>query len=152
MPICLISCKRITIAGKSTIAKLLFRFYDVKQGSILIDGQDIRDVTQSSLREMLGLVPQDCLLFNNTIGFNIKYGKPNASDDDVRRVAAGAQIDTFIESQPLKYDTTVGERGLRLSGGEKQRIAIARTLLRDPPIIILDEATASLVRYLCLHS
>ena len=131
-------------AGKSTIARLLFRFYDVSGGSISIDGQDIRDVTQESLRAAIGMVPQDTVLFNDTIAYNIRYGRPDASDADVREAADVAQIAEFVESLPQKYATEVGERGLKLSGGEKQRVAIARTVLKSPPILILDEATSAL--------
>ncbi len=131
-------------AGKSTISRLLYRFYDVIEGRVTIDDQDIRDVTQQSLRAAIGMVPQDTVLFNDTIAYNIRYGRPDASDADVRRAAELAQIHTFIESLPKGYDTPVGERGLKLSGGEKQRVAIARTSLKGPPILILDEATSAL--------
>ncbi len=131
-------------AGKSTISRLLYRFYDVIEGRITIDGQDLRDVTQSSLRASIGMVPQDTVLFNDTIAYNIRYGRPDATDEEVRRAAELAQIGTFIESLPKGYDTPVGERGLKLSGGEKQRVAIARTILKGPPILILDEATSAL--------
>jgi ABC-type transport system involved in Fe-S cluster assembly fused permease/ATPase subunit len=131
-------------AGKSTISRLLFRFYDVAGGRILIDGQDIRDVTQSSLRSSVGMVPQDTVLFNDTVRYNIRYGRWDASDADVEQAAALAQIDTFIRSTPKGYQTEVGERGLKLSGGEKQRVAIARTILKAPPILVLDEATSAL--------
>ncbi|NND49485.1 MAG: ABC transporter ATP-binding protein/permease, partial [Rhizobiales bacterium] len=131
-------------AGKSTIARLLFRFYDATGGKILIDGQDIRDVTQDSLRAAIGMVPQDTVLFNDTIGYNIRYGRPQASDAEVEEAAKLAQIHDFITSLPAGYDTEVGERGLKLSGGEKQRVAIARTILKAPPILILDEATSAL--------
>jgi ATP-binding cassette, subfamily B, heavy metal transporter len=131
-------------AGKSTISRLLFRFYDVGGGRILIDGQDIRDVTQSSLRAAIGIVPQDTVLFNDTVRYNIHYGRWDASDAEVERAAALAQIDTFIRSTPKGYETEVGERGLKLSGGEKQRVAIARTILKGPPILVLDEATSAL--------
>ncbi|EXL03918.1 ABCB family ABC transporter ATP-binding protein/permease [Aquamicrobium defluvii] len=131
-------------AGKSTISRLLFRFYDVQSGAILIDGQDVRDVTQQSLRAAIGMVPQDTVLFNDTIAYNIRYGRIDASDEEVRRAAELAQIGSFIESLPEGYDTMVGERGLKLSGGEKQRVAIARTILKAPPILILDEATSAL--------
>ena len=131
-------------SGKSTIARLLYRFFDVTSGSVSIDGIDIRDLTQESLRAAIGVVPQDTVLFNDTIGYNIRYGRPNASDEDVRHAARLAHIDHFIESLPDGYDTLVGERGLKLSGGEKQRIAIARTVLKNPPILILDEATSQL--------
>jgi ABC-type transport system involved in Fe-S cluster assembly fused permease/ATPase subunit len=133
-----------TGAGKSTISRLLYRFYDVTGGSITIDGQDLRDVTQESLRSAIGMVPQDTVLFNDTIGYNIEYGRPGASSDDVRAAAAMAQVGPFIEALPKGYDTPVGERGLKLSGGEKQRVAIARTILKAPSILILDEATSAL--------
>jgi ATP-binding cassette subfamily B protein len=133
-----------TGAGKSTISRLLYRFYDVTGGSITIDGQDLRDVTQESLRSAIGMVPQDTVLFNDTIGYNIEYGRPGASDEDVRAAAAMAQVGPFIETLPKGYDTPVGERGLKLSGGEKQRVAIARTILKAPSILILDEATSAL--------
>ena len=131
-------------AGKSTISRLIFRFYDIQKGAIRIDGQDIRDVTQESLRAAIGMVPQDTVLFNDTIRYNIRYGRPGATDEEVRRAAELAQIGPFIESLPAGYDTLVGERGLKLSGGEKQRVAIARTILKAPPILILDEATSAL--------
>ncbi len=131
-------------AGKSTISRLLFRFYDVSEGRILIDGQDLRDVRQESLRAAIGMVPQDTVLFNDTIGYNIRYGRWGADEEAVVRAAAMAQIGEFIESLPEGYDTPVGERGLKLSGGEKQRVAIARTILKAPPILILDEATSAL--------
>ncbi|MHA6643257.1 ABCB family ABC transporter ATP-binding protein/permease [Mesorhizobium sp. A623] len=131
-------------AGKSTISRLLFRFYDVQQGSVLIDGQDVRGVTQESLRAAIGMVPQDTVLFNDTIAYNIRYGRVDASEDDVRQAARLAQIDPFIERLPDGYRSMVGERGLKLSGGEKQRVAIARTILKAPPILILDEATSAL--------
>ncbi len=131
-------------AGKSTVSRLLFRFYDVQSGKILIDGQDIRDVTQESLRAEIGMVPQDTVLFNDTIAYNIRYGRMSAPPEEVRRAADLAQIGGFIERLPDGYDTTVGERGLKLSGGEKQRVAIARTILKAPPILILDEATSAL--------
>lgn len=131
-------------AGKSTISRLLFRFYDVTDGAITIDGQDLRDVTQDSLRHAIGIVPQDTVLFNDTIGYNIRYGRPDASDDEVAMAAKLASIDGFIDTVPGGYDAMVGERGLKLSGGEKQRVAIARTLLKNPPILILDEATSAL--------
>jgi ABC-type transport system involved in Fe-S cluster assembly fused permease/ATPase subunit len=133
-----------TGAGKSTISRLLYRFYDVTGGSISIDGQDLRDVTQESLRSAIGMVPQDTVLFNDTIGYNIEYGRPGASTEDVRAAAAMAQVGPFIETLPKGYDTPVGERGLKLSGGEKQRVAIARTILKAPSILILDEATSAL--------
>ncbi|WP_188053161.1 ABCB family ABC transporter ATP-binding protein/permease [Sphingosinithalassobacter sp. CS137] len=131
-------------AGKSTLARLLFRFYDATGGRITIDGQDIRAVTQQSLRAAIGIVPQDTVLFNDTIGYNIAYGRDGATSDQVAAAARGAAIAGFIEALPDKYETRVGERGLKLSGGEKQRVAIARTLLKDPPILILDEATSAL--------
>ncbi|WBO22471.1 ABCB family ABC transporter ATP-binding protein/permease [Sphingomonas abietis] len=131
-------------AGKSTIARLLYRFYDLNGGRITIDGQDIAGVQQASLRAAIGIVPQDTVLFNDTIGYNIGYGRAGATDEDIRAAARGAAIDRFIESLPKGYAAEVGERGLKLSGGEKQRVAIARTLLKDPPILILDEATSAL--------
>jgi|tagenome__1003787_1003787.scaffolds.fasta_scaffold20981191_2 ABC-type transport system involved in Fe-S cluster assembly fused permease/ATPase subunit len=131
-------------AGKSTISRLLFRFYEVSDGRILIDGQDIRDVTQVSLRESIGMVPQDTVLFNDTIRYNIRYGRWEASDAEVEEAAKLAQIDGFIRMAPKGYETEVGERGLKLSGGEKQRVAIARTILKGPPILVLDEATSAL--------
>ncbi len=131
-------------AGKSTISRLLFRFYDIQQGAILIDGQDIRDVTQKSLRAAIGMVPQDTVLFNDTVAYNIRYGRVDASDAEVEKAAELAQIGDFIRKLPDGYRTMVGERGLKLSGGEKQRVAIARTLLKAPPILMLDEATSAL--------
>ncbi len=131
-------------AGKSTISRLLYRFYDVTGGRIEIDGQDIRDVTQNSLRSAIGMVPQDTVLFNDTIRYNIRYGRWEASDAEVEEAARHAQIDSFIRISPKGYETEVGERGLKLSGGEKQRVAIARTILKGPPILILDEATSAL--------
>jgi len=131
-------------AGKSTISRLLFRFYDVTGGRILIDGQDIRDVSQASLRAAIGMVPQDTVLFNDTIRYNIRYGRWEASDEEVEEAARLAQIDAFIRLSPHGYETEVGERGLKLSGGEKQRVAIARTILKAPPILLLDEATSAL--------
>ncbi|WP_346900733.1 ABC transporter ATP-binding protein/permease [uncultured Roseibium sp.] len=131
-------------AGKSTISRLLFRFYDVTGGQILIDGQDVRDVTQVSVRHAIGMVPQDTVLFNDTIAYNIRYGRPEATDEEVREAARMAQIHDFIERLPQGYASEVGERGLKLSGGEKQRVAIARTILKSPPILILDEATSAL--------
>jgi ATP-binding cassette subfamily B protein len=131
-------------AGKSTISRLLFRFYEVTGGRISIDGQDIRDVTQTSLRGAIGMVPQDTVLFNDTIRYNIRYGRWEASDAEVQAAAGLAQIDDFIRRSPKGYDTEVGERGLKLSGGEKQRVAIARTILKAPPILLLDEATSAL--------
>lgn len=133
-----------TGAGKSTIARLLFRFYDVTSGRISIDGQNIASVTQSSLRAAIGIVPQDMVLFNDTIGYNIGYGRQGASQAEIEDAARGASIHEFIASLPQGYETRVGERGLKLSGGEKQRVAIARTLLKNPPILILDEATSAL--------
>ena len=131
-------------AGKSTISRLLLRFYDVSSGRITIDGQDIRDITQASLRAAIGVVPQDTVLFNDTIFYNIKYGRHDATDEEVLEAARMAQIDDFVKTLPDGYDTMVGERGLKLSGGEKQRVAIARTILKAPPILILDEATSAL--------
>ena len=131
-------------AGKSTLARLLFRFYDVQAGKILIDGQNIQDVTQASLRKAIGIVPQDTVLFNDTIGYNIAYGDPSATIEEVQEAARAAQIDGFIKRLPDGYDTQVGERGLKLSGGEKQRVAIARTLLKKPAMLIFDEATSAL--------
>ncbi len=131
-------------AGKSTLSRLIFRFYDATSGRILIDGQDIRDVTQTSLRQAIGMVPQDTVLFNDTIRYNIRYGRWEASDEEVEEAARLAQIDAFIRMSPKGYETEVGERGLKLSGGEKQRVAIARTILKGPPILILDEATSAL--------
>jgi ATP-binding cassette, subfamily B, heavy metal transporter len=131
-------------AGKSTISRLLFRFYEVSGGRISIDGQDIRDVTQKSLRGAIGMVPQDTVLFNDTIRYNIRYGRWEASDAEVQEAAGLAQIDDFIRRSPKGYETEVGERGLKLSGGEKQRVAIARTILKAPPILLLDEATSAL--------
>ncbi|MEO9130802.1 MAG: ABC transporter ATP-binding protein/permease [Sphingomonas sp.] len=131
-------------AGKSTLARLMYRFYDLTGGRITIDGQDIAEVTQDSLRAAIGIVPQDTVLFNDTIGYNIAYGREGAEADEIVRAARGAAIAEFIERQPLGYETRVGERGLKLSGGEKQRVAIARTLLKNPPILILDEATSAL--------
>ena len=131
-------------SGKSTIGRLLFRFYDVSDGSLKIDGQDARDVTQQSLRAQIGVVPQDTVLFNDTVGYNIAYGRENASQEDVIEAAKAAQIHDFIMRLPEGYDTQVGERGLKLSGGEKQRVGIARTLLKNPPILLLDEATSAL--------
>ena len=131
-------------AGKSTISRLLFRLYDVSSGRILIDDQDIRDVTQASLRASIGMVPQDTVLFNDTIRYNIRYGRWDAADAEVEEAARLAQIDGFIRMSPKGYETQVGERGLKLSGGEKQRVAIARTVLKAPPILVLDEATSAL--------
>jgi ATP-binding cassette subfamily B protein len=131
-------------AGKSTISRLLFRLYDISSGSITIDGQDIREVTQTSLRAAIGMVPQDTVLFNDTIRYNIRYGRWDAGDAEVEQAARLAQIDPFIRMSPKGYETQVGERGLKLSGGEKQRVAIARTVLKAPPILVLDEATSAL--------
>ena len=131
-------------AGKSTLARLLFRFYDVTGGRISIDGQDIRQVTQASLRQAIGIVPQDTVLFNDTVEYNIAYGRPGASREQVEAAARAAHVHNFIVATPKGYDTMVGERGLKLSGGEKQRVAIARTLLKNPPILIFDEATSAL--------
>lgn len=131
-------------SGKSTLGRLLFRFYDVNDGALLIDDQDIRDITQRSLHEAIGVVPQDTVLFNDTIYYNIAYGRADATPDQVKTAAKAAQIHDFVESLPMGYETTVGERGLKLSGGEKQRVGIARTLLKDPPILLLDEATSAL--------
>jgi ATP-binding cassette subfamily B protein len=133
-----------TGSGKSTLARLLYRFYDVGGGAIEVNGQDLRAVTQESLRQAIGIVPQDTVLFNDTIYFNIAYGRPEASRDEVYAAARAAHIHDFIGSLPDGYDTQVGERGLKLSGGEKQRVAIARTVLKNPPILILDEATSAL--------
>jgi ABC-type transport system involved in Fe-S cluster assembly fused permease/ATPase subunit len=131
-------------AGKSTVSRLLYRFYELKSGRIEIDGQDIRDVTQKSLRDAIGMVPQDTVLFNDTIRYNIRYGRWSATDEEVEEAARLAQIDGFIRLSPKGYETEVGERGLKLSGGEKQRVAIARTILKSPPILLLDEATSAL--------
>ncbi|MDY6841682.1 MAG: ABC transporter ATP-binding protein/permease, partial [Pseudomonadota bacterium] len=131
-------------AGKSTLARLLFRFYDVDQGAIRIDGQDIRTVTQDSLRSAMGVVPQDTVLFNDTLYRNLAYGRPEATEEEVYRAARMAHLEDFIHSLPEGYETKVGERGLKLSGGEKQRVAIARVILKNPPLLILDEATSSL--------
>jgi ATP-binding cassette, subfamily B, heavy metal transporter len=133
-----------TGAGKSTISRLLFRFYDAQDGKILIDGEDIRGVTQESLRAAIGVVPQDTVLFNDTIGYNIAYGRPGATQAEVEQAARLAQVHDFVLRLPDGYNTRVGERGLKLSGGEKQRVAIARTILKDPRILILDEATSAL--------
>ena len=131
-------------AGKSTISRLLFRFYDVNSGAIRIDGQDVRTVTQESLRHAIGIVPQDTVLFNDTIGYNVRYGRVGATETEVLRAAKLAQIDGFVERLPAGFETVVGERGLKLSGGEKQRVAIARTILKDPKVLLLDEATSAL--------
>ncbi|PXW67771.1 ATP-binding cassette subfamily B protein [Loktanella sp. PT4BL] len=131
-------------SGKSTIGRLLFRFYDVSGGALLIDGQDVRDVTQESLHAQIGVVPQDTVLFNDTVHYNIAYGRPTAGEDEIIAAAKAAKIHEFIISLPDGYQTTVGERGLKLSGGEKQRVGIARTLLKNPPILLLDEATSAL--------
>ncbi len=131
-------------AGKSTLSRLLYRFYDIQGGSITVDGQDIRTITQKSLRSVIGMVPQDTVLFNDTVAYNIRYGRPSASEAEVKQAAEIAQIGHFIEMLPEGFETKVGERGLKLSGGEKQRVAIARTILKAPPILILDEATSAL--------
>ncbi len=131
-------------SGKSTIGRLLFRFYDVTGGGLKIDGQDVRDVTQESLHRAIGVVPQDTVLFNDSIRYNIAYGRGGATLDEVIAAAKKARIHDFVQSLPEGYDTQVGERGLKLSGGEKQRVGIARTLLKDPPILLLDEATSAL--------
>lgn len=131
-------------SGKSTLARLLYRFYDVQQGRILIGGENIREVTQSSVRQAIGIVPQDTVLFNDTVEYNIAYGRPGATHDEVVAAAKAARIHDFIMATPKGYETTVGERGLKLSGGEKQRVAIARTLLKNPPVLIFDEATSAL--------
>ncbi len=131
-------------AGKSTISRILYRFYDIASGQVTIDGQDIRDVTQASLRKAIGIVPQDTVLFNDTVEYNIAYGRIGASQEEIREAARYAQIDKFIQDLPRGYDSMVGERGLKLSGGEKQRVAIARTILKNPPILLLDEATSAL--------
>ncbi len=133
-----------TGAGKSTLSRLLFRFYDVTSGSILVDGRDVRDYTQTSLRAAIGVVPQDTVLFNDTIGYNIAYGRPGATQDQIEHAARLAQVHDFVLRMPDGYETRVGERGLKLSGGEKQRVAIARTILKDPRLLILDEATSAL--------
>ena len=131
-------------SGKSTIARLLYRFYDVTEGAILIDGQDVRDVKQHSLRQSIGVVPQDTVLFNDSIGYNIYYGRPSATEEEMKEASRLAHIDEFISSLPEKYETQVGERGLKLSGGEKQRVAIARTILKNSSILLFDEATSAL--------
>jgi len=131
-------------SGKSTLARLLFRFYDVQQGSVQIAGQDIRTVQQASVRQAIGIVPQDTVLFNDTVAYNIAYGRPGASQEEIEQAARAARIHDFIVSTPKAYETAVGERGLKLSGGEKQRVAIARTLLKNPPVLVFDEATSAL--------
>jgi ATP-binding cassette subfamily B protein len=131
-------------AGKSTISRILYRFYDIKSGKVTIDGQDVRDVTQETLRAVIGIVPQDTVLFNDTVKYNIAYGRIGANEAEIKEAARLAQIDKFIVELPLGYDSMVGERGLKLSGGEKQRVAIARTILKNPPILLLDEATSAL--------
>jgi ABC-type transport system involved in Fe-S cluster assembly fused permease/ATPase subunit len=131
-------------SGKSTLARLMFRFYDVQQGAIRMAGQNIQQVTQSSVRRALGIVPQDTVLFNDTVAYNIAYGRPGSSQAEIESAARAARIHDFIASTPQGYQTSVGERGLKLSGGEKQRVAIARTLLKDPPILVFDEATSAL--------
>ncbi|MEX2297798.1 MAG: ATP-binding cassette domain-containing protein, partial [Dongiaceae bacterium] len=131
-------------AGKSTISRLLFRFYDVTGGRVLIDDQDVRTVTQASLRDAIGIVPQDTVLFNDTVRYNIAYGKPGSPPDRIERAARLANIHDFVMGLPDGYETRVGERGLKLSGGEKQRVAIARTILKDPAILLFDEATSAL--------
>jgi ATP-binding cassette subfamily B protein len=133
-----------TGAGKSTISRLLFRFYDVTGGRVLVDGQDVRGLTQHSLRAAIGVVPQDTVLFNDTIRYNIAYGRPGATDAEIENAARLAQVHDFVTRLPDGYATRVGERGLKLSGGEKQRVAIARTILKDPRLLILDEATSAL--------
>jgi len=133
-----------TGSGKSTLARLLFRFYEVQAGRVLIDGQDVREVTQASLRAAIGIVPQDTVLFNDTIEYNIAYGRPGASKEEIVAAARAAHIHDFVSRLPDGYDTMVGERGLKLSGGEKQRVAIARTLLKRPSILVFDEATSAL--------
>ena len=133
-----------TGAGKSTISRLLFRFYDVGAGRVTLDGIDLRDMTQASLRAAIGVVPQDTVLFNDTIRYNIAYGRPGATEAEIEQAARVAQVHEFVLRLPDGYDTRVGERGLKLSGGEKQRVAIARTVLKDPRVLILDEATSAL--------
>ena len=133
-----------TGAGKSTLSRILFRFYDIESGDVKIDGMSLKDITQDSLRRSIGIVPQDTVLFNDTIGYNIGYAKPSASRDEIIAAAKAAQIHDFVAGLPKGYETMVGERGLKLSGGEKQRVAIARTLLKNPSILILDEATSAL--------
>ena len=131
-------------SGKSTLARLLYRFYDVQGGNVRLNGHDLRQLTQSSLRAAIGIVPQDTVLFNDSILYNIQYGRPTASTEEVFAAARSAQLAGFIESLPAGYETRVGERGLKLSGGEKQRVAIARALLKNPPLLIFDEATSAL--------
>jgi ATP-binding cassette, subfamily B, heavy metal transporter len=131
-------------SGKSTLVRLLFRFYDVTEGGVVVDGQDVRSLTQQSLRRAVGVVPQDTVLFNDTIAANIAYGRPCASQAEIEAAARIAQIHDFIQTLPDRYGTVVGERGLKLSGGEKQRVAIARVVLKNPPILVLDEATSAL--------
>jgi ATP-binding cassette subfamily B protein len=131
-------------SGKSTLARLLFRFYDIQQGRITIAGQEIRSVTQASVRQAIGIVPQDTVLFNDTVAYNIAYGRVGATREEIEDAARAARIHDFVASLPRGYDTMVGERGLKLSGGEKQRVAIARALLKNPPIMVLDEATSAL--------
>jgi len=131
-------------SGKTTIARLLFRFYDVTSGAVLVNDRNIKEFTQDSFRRAVGVVPQDTVLFNDSLGFNIRYGRPGCSEDDLSRVVMAAQLDEFVKRLPMGYDTQVGERGLKVSGGEKQRISIARAMLKDPPIMIFDEATSSL--------
>ena len=133
-----------TGSGKSTLARLLYRFYDVSGGAVRVDGQDVRSVTQDSLRRAIGIVPQDTVLFNDTIYYNIAYGRPEATRAEVEAAARAAHIHDLVVSLPDGYETAVGERGLKLSGGEKQRVAIARTILKNPPLLILDEATSAL--------
>jgi ATP-binding cassette subfamily B protein len=131
-------------AGKSTLSRILFRFYDIESGEVCIDGRSIRDITQRSLRQAIGVVPQDTVLFNDSIEYNIRYGKPEATDAEVEKAARLARIHDFVLGLPQGYKTMVGERGLKLSGGEKQRVAIARTILKNPRILIFDEATSAL--------
>jgi len=133
-----------TGAGKSTLSRILFRFYDIEGGTVSVDGRSLHDITQDSLRKSIGIVPQDTVLFNDTIGYNIAYAKPEVTQDEIEAAARDAQIHDFVTGLPKGYDTMVGERGLKLSGGEKQRVAIARTLLKNPAILILDEATSAL--------
>ncbi|MDX9732362.1 MAG: ATP-binding cassette domain-containing protein, partial [Bdellovibrionales bacterium] len=131
-------------SGKSTVSRLIFRFYDPVEGAVLIDGQDLRHVQQASVRKAIGIVPQDTVLFNDTIGYNISYGRPDASESEMKTAAKLAKIDQFIARLPQGYGALVGERGLKLSGGEKQRVAIARTILKNPAILVFDEATSAL--------